>query len=210
MGVKILGVWVPAARGRDRARRLLGELSLGKVLGLGSEGDVGVGDVAYLRCVFAHAGPARLVRNAVGGDAPGDAVSAEFDDNLLARHGTVMRDATVGALRCNKPPESPPNGVVVRRQLGSPLAAELRPDQCDQDTLPPYDVLDVILQRYVERDQTIDEMVKEGFDPETVERVSSMVDRSEYKRQQAPVGLKVTSRAFGTGRRMPIAAKYHP
>ena len=85
-------------------------------------------------------------------------------------------------------------------------SAELRPQQTDQDTLPPYDILDAILEQYVERDRAVDDIVAMGFDRPTVERVARMVESAEHKRKQAPVGLKVTSRAFGTGRRMPIAA----
>ncbi len=98
--------------------------------------------------------------------------------------------------------------VIPERTLAKPPSAELRPDQCDQDTLPPYDVLDAILVRYIEHDLPIDEIIREGFDPATVCWVATAVDRNEYKRQQAAVGIKVTSRAFGTGRRMPIAARW--
>jgi NAD+ synthase (glutamine-hydrolysing) len=87
-------------------------------------------------------------------------------------------------------------------------SAELKPDQTDQDTLPPYDLLDEILHRYVEQEQSVGAIVAQGFPEPTVREVTRMVDRNEYKRKQSPVGLKVTSRAFGTGRRMPIAAKY--
>ncbi|UCE59534.1 MAG: NAD+ synthase [Phycisphaerales bacterium] len=87
-------------------------------------------------------------------------------------------------------------------------SAELREDQRDVDSLPPYDILDAILLRYVEQDMTAGEIVDAGFDRATVERVARMVDHNEYKRKQTPVGLKVTTRAFGTGRRMPIAARY--
>ena len=98
--------------------------------------------------------------------------------------------------------------IIPDRILTRAPSAELRPDQTDQDTLPPYDVLDAILEHYVEQDRSPDEIVALGFDREVVERVAKMVKFSEYKRKQAPVGLKVTSKAFGTGRRMPIAAKY--
>jgi len=87
-------------------------------------------------------------------------------------------------------------------------SAELRPGQTDQDSLPPYDVLDAILERYVEDDEGAGEIVAAGYDPATVERVIKLVDRSEYKRRQMATGLKVTSRAFGVGRRMPIAQNY--
>ncbi|MCH8251131.1 MAG: NAD+ synthase, partial [Planctomycetes bacterium] len=71
----------------------------------------------------------------------------------------------------------------------------------------PYDQLDAVLEMFVEQDLPPNDIVAAGFDPNMVERVVRMVDRAEYKRKQAPVGLKVTSRAFGTGRRMPIAAR---
>jgi NAD+ synthase (glutamine-hydrolysing) len=87
-------------------------------------------------------------------------------------------------------------------------SAELRPNQTDQDSLPPYDVLDAILQRYIEDEKGVTEIITDGFDPATVTRVIKLVDRSEYKRRQAAPGLKVTSRAFGFGRRMPIAQNY--
>ena len=77
-------------------------------------------------------------------------------------------------------------------------------------TLPPYDVLDPILEAYVEEDRSIDEIVAAGFDEATVKRVVKMVDRNEYKRRQAPPGLKVTPRAFGRDRRLPIANRYDP
>jgi NAD+ synthase (glutamine-hydrolysing) len=87
-------------------------------------------------------------------------------------------------------------------------SAELRPNQTDQDSLPPYEILDAILHRYVEEEMGAAEIVKAGFDRDVVLRVMKLVDRSEYKRRQAAPGLKVTSRAFGSGRRMPIAQRY--
>jgi NAD+ synthetase len=86
-------------------------------------------------------------------------------------------------------------------------SAELRPNQTDQDSLPPYDVLDAILQRHIEGLQSADEIAKAGFDRQTVDRVLAMVRGAEFKRKQAAPGLKVTDRAFGTGWRMPIAKK---
>jgi NAD+ synthase/NAD+ synthase (glutamine-hydrolysing) len=88
-------------------------------------------------------------------------------------------------------------------------SAELRPDQTDQDSLPPYDVLDDILQRHIEQHQPAGEIVAAGFDPATVRRVLRLVRGAEFKRKQAAPGLKVTDRAFGTGWRMPIAARPH-
>jgi NAD+ synthase/NAD+ synthase (glutamine-hydrolysing) len=84
-------------------------------------------------------------------------------------------------------------------------SAELRPNQTDQDTLPPYELLDQILELHVEQSQSAEEIVAHGFDEQTVRRVLRMVRNAEFKRKQAAPGLKVTSRAFGTGWRMPIA-----
>lgn len=100
--------------------------------------------------------------------------------------------------------------IIPRRTIDKPPSAELRPDQKDQDTLPPYDVLDGILKLYVEDNMGADEIVAAGFDAETVRWVTRKVDFNEYKREQAAPGLKMTSRAFGMGRRMPIAQKFLP
>ncbi|MCL2330826.1 MAG: NAD(+) synthase, partial [Phycisphaerae bacterium] len=97
--------------------------------------------------------------------------------------------------------------VIPESTLTKPPSAELRPDQTDQDSLPPYDQLDAILDLYVEQEKCLDEIVEVGFAADVVRRVIQLVDTSEYKRKQAAQGLKVTSRAFGVGRRMPIAAK---
>lgn len=97
--------------------------------------------------------------------------------------------------------------LIPERSITKPPSAELRPDQTDQDTLPPYDVLDAVLERYEERLESPEQIIAAGFDPAVVRDLVHMVQRSEYKRQQAALGLKVTSRAFGFGRRMPIAAR---
>jgi NAD+ synthase (glutamine-hydrolysing) len=94
--------------------------------------------------------------------------------------------------------------VIPRRIIDRPPSAELRSDQKDSDSLPPYDVLDPILERYVEQDCSVAEIIAEGFDPATVQRVVRMVDRNEYKRRQAPPGIKITRRAFGRDRRYPL------
>jgi NAD+ synthase (glutamine-hydrolysing) len=94
--------------------------------------------------------------------------------------------------------------VIPERTLTRPPTAELRPDQTDQDTLPPYEVLDPILEAYVEADRSAAEIVAAGFDEDTVRRVLRMVDASEYKRRQSPPGIKITPRAFGKDRRLPI------
>jgi NAD+ synthetase len=98
--------------------------------------------------------------------------------------------------------------IIPRRTIDKPPSAELRPDQKDQDTLPPYDVLDAILKLYVEENRGVGEIVAAGFDAETVRWVTRKVDFNEYKREQAAPGLKITSRAFGMGRRMPIAQRF--
>ncbi|OLC18516.1 MAG: NAD+ synthase [Candidatus Rokubacteria bacterium 13_1_40CM_4_69_39] len=87
-------------------------------------------------------------------------------------------------------------------------SAELRPSQTDQDTLPPYAELDAILEGYVEEDRGVNDLVARGFAPETVRRVVAMVDRNEYKRRQAPIGVKITPRAFGRDWRLPIVNRF--
>lgn len=102
-----------------------------------------------------------------------------------------------------------PAPVIPKRILERPPTAELRLDQKDEDSLPPYAVLDPILKAYVEEDRALEDIVGMGFERETVARVIAMVDRSEYKRRQAPLGIKITYRAFGKDRRMPITNGYH-
>ncbi len=98
--------------------------------------------------------------------------------------------------------------IIPEAIIKKPPSAELKPNQLDQDTLPPYEILDPILQLYIEEGLSRDEIITQGFKPETVDWVIKTVNRNEYKRRQAPPGLKVTSKAFGLGRRMPIAAKF--
>ena len=100
-------------------------------------------------------------------------------------------------------PEMIPERIITRAP-----SAELRPDQKDQDFLPPYDVLDGILQRYMEGDQGIDEIIAAGFDRADVERVTRLIKINEYKRRQAPVGIRITHRAFGRDWRYPITSKF--
>ena len=92
--------------------------------------------------------------------------------------------------------------------IDKPPSAELKADQLDEDSLPPYDVLDAILEAYVEEDRSLEEMVAAGLDRETVARVIRLVDTNEYKRRQAPPGPKVTSKAFGRDRRLPITNRF--
>jgi NAD+ synthase (glutamine-hydrolysing) len=100
--------------------------------------------------------------------------------------------------------------IIPQSSIDKVPSAELRPNQTDQDSLPPYPILDAIVEQYVENEQGLAQIVAAGFDPATVSRVIRLIDRSEYKRRQAAPGLKVTSRAFGFGRRMPIAQRYNP
>jgi NAD+ synthase (glutamine-hydrolysing) len=96
-----------------------------------------------------------------------------------------------------------PPGVIER-----PPSAELRCDQRDTDSLPPYDLLDAILEAYVEEDQGRDQLVRRGMPEDVVDRVIRMVDRAEYKRRQAPPGIKITPKAFGRDRRLPITNRF--
>jgi NAD+ synthase (glutamine-hydrolysing) len=98
--------------------------------------------------------------------------------------------------------------VIPERIITRPPSAELRPDQTDQDSLPPYEVLDAILTRYMEDDHGIDEIVAEGFARTDVERVTHLIKVNEYKRRQAPVGIRITHRAFGRDWRYPITSKF--
>ncbi len=98
--------------------------------------------------------------------------------------------------------------VIPQRIIDRVPTAELKPNQRDQDTLPPYGMLDSILKAYVEEDKALDAIVAMGYPKKTVEAVARMVDRSEYKRRQAPIGIKLTPRALGKDRRMPVTNRY--
>ncbi|MFH0858513.1 MAG: NAD+ synthase [Candidatus Omnitrophota bacterium] len=98
--------------------------------------------------------------------------------------------------------------IIPERILTKAPTAELRANQKDTDSLPEYEVLDSILKAYVEEDKSQEDIIKAGFDPETVKKVITLVDKSEYKRRQAPPGIKITPKAFGRDRRMPITNKY--
>ncbi len=98
--------------------------------------------------------------------------------------------------------------VIPERVIERPPSAELAPDQKDEDSLPPYDVLDAILERYVEQDQCPEDIINAGFDAKIVNKVTRLVDRNEYKRRQAAPGIKVTHRAFGRDRRYPITSGF--
>ncbi|MGC9360401.1 MAG: NAD(+) synthase, partial [Anaerolineae bacterium] len=98
--------------------------------------------------------------------------------------------------------------IIPQSSITKSPSAELRPNQTDQDTLPPYDLLDAILERYVEQALSVEEIVALGYDRDTVRWVARAVGRNEFKRKQAAPGLRVTTKAFGVGRRMPIAARF--
>jgi NAD+ synthase (glutamine-hydrolysing) len=98
--------------------------------------------------------------------------------------------------------------VIPRSVIEKPPSAELAPGQLDSDSLPPYDVLDPIIEGYVEDDLSIAELEAAGFDPDTVRRVAQLVDRNEYKRRQSPPGVRVSPKAFGKDRRLPITNRW--
>ena len=98
--------------------------------------------------------------------------------------------------------------MIPERIITRPPSAELRADQTDQDSLPPYAVLDEILARYMEQDQSIEDIVAAGFAAADVERVTRLIKVNEYKRRQSPVGIRITHRAFGRDWRYPITSKF--
>jgi NAD+ synthetase len=98
--------------------------------------------------------------------------------------------------------------VIPESTIVKPPSAELRPNQLDQDSLPPYETLDAIIEAWVERCETFEQLVAAGYDAATVTRVIRLIERAEYKRRQAAPGIRVTSRAFGVGRRYPVATGF--
>ncbi|MEW6134059.1 MAG: NAD+ synthase [Pseudomonadota bacterium] len=105
------------------------------------------------------------------------------------------------------------NGIsraIPQRIIERPPSAELRPNQTDQDSLPPYEILDAIIEDYVERDLSVAEILAKGFDPATVKRIIRLINRAEYKRRQSAPGIRITPRAFGKDRRYPITCRYRP
>ena len=104
--------------------------------------------------------------------------------------------------------ESAGRELVPASVLERPPSAELRAEQLDEDSLPPYEMLDRILEGYVERDEGIEALVAHGLPRETVEEVVRLVDRAEYKRRQAPPGIRISSKAFGRDRRLPITNRF--
>jgi NAD+ synthase (glutamine-hydrolysing) len=101
--------------------------------------------------------------------------------------------------------ETPP---IPENSISKPPSAELRPDQVDQDSLPEYELLDALLDAYVERRLGREQIIAEGFEPETVDRIIGLVDRAEWKRRQGAIGPKITGMAFGRDRRLPITNKF--
>jgi len=98
--------------------------------------------------------------------------------------------------------------VIPQRVIDRPPSAELAPDQKDADSLPPYEVLDPILEAYIEGDRGIEDIIGMGFEEVTVRRIAGLVDRNEYKRRQSPPGVRISQRAFGRDRRYPITSGY--
>ena len=134
-----------------------------------------------------------------GDTAGGFAVLKDVPKTIVYR---LARHRNAAAEAAGEPPPIP------QTILDRAPSAELRPDQRDEDSLPPYPVLDPILEAYVEQDTGRDALIEAGHAPEEVERVVTLVDRAEYKRRQAPPGIKITPRAFGRDRRMPITNRY--
>jgi NH3-dependent NAD+ synthetase len=100
--------------------------------------------------------------------------------------------------------------IIPRAIIEKAPSAELRPGQKDQDSLPPYDILDGIIELYIEQRMSAEEIVSRGYDRETVDSVLRLVNMNEYKRFQAAPGLKITSKAFGIGRRIPLVKRFVP
>jgi NAD+ synthetase len=98
--------------------------------------------------------------------------------------------------------------VIPERIITRPPSAELRANQCDQDSLPSYEILDAIMQRYVELDMAARDIIAAGYSEADVRKVIGLIDRSEYKRRQSPPGIRITARGFGRDRRYPVTNKY--
>ena len=134
-----------------------------------------------------------------GDSAGGFAVIKDIPKTLVYE---LCRYRNAVAVAGSSPPPIP--DVVIDK----PPSAELRPGQRDDQSLPPYDLLDPVLEAYVEADRTASELIDEGFDPQIVDRVVALVDGAEYKRRQMPPGVRITTKAFGKDRRMPITNRY--
>jgi NAD+ synthase (glutamine-hydrolysing) len=134
------------------------------------------------------------------GDMAGGFAPIKDCSKLLVYRLAAWRNAQGGV-----PPQG---GVIPQRVIDRPPSAELRPDQKDSDSLPPYEVLDPILEAFIEDDLSVEEIVARGFERTTVARVLDLVQRNEYKRRQAPPGVRVSRRAFGRDWRYPITSGY--
>jgi NAD+ synthetase len=139
-------------------------------------------------------GYATLYGDMAGGFAPLKDVYKTVVYELCAYRNANHREHWLG----------PSDTVIPQSIIDKPPSAELRPDQRDTDSLPDYEVLDAILEGYIERYRSVDSLVEDGFDRALVTHVTRLVDRAEYKRRQSAPGVKVTSRAFGRERRLPI------
>ncbi|MGH9042164.1 MAG: NAD(+) synthase, partial [Acidimicrobiia bacterium] len=140
-----------------------------------------------------------------GDMAGGFAVIKDVDKTLvyrLARWRNTHPARGVGGVRRDG------GEIIPQAVIDKPPSAELRPGQVDADSLPPYDVLDPILEAYVEGDRSVGELEEAGFDPDVVRQVARLVDRSEYKRRQAPPGVRVSPKAFGKDRRLPVTNRW--
>ena len=98
--------------------------------------------------------------------------------------------------------------IIPEATITKPPSAELRPDQIDQDSLPDYEVLDDILESYIVNGSDLESIISSGHDPAVVQRIIQLINNNEYKRRQAAPGIKITSKAFGVGRRIPVAKRY--
>ena len=134
------------------------------------------------------------------GDMAGGFAPIKDCSKLLVYRLAAWRNAQGG--------EPPQGRVIPQRVIDRPPSAELRPDQKDSDSLPPYEVLDPILEAFIEDDLSVQEIVARGFERATVARVLDLVQRNEYKRRQAPPGVRVSRRAFGRDWRYPITSGY--
>ncbi|MEA2130251.1 MAG: hypothetical protein QOJ85_3142, partial [Solirubrobacteraceae bacterium] len=130
------------------------------------------------------------------GDSAGGFAVIKDVPKLLVYRLARWRDAQAGG------------GLVPPELFTRPPSAELRPDQRDDESLPPYEILDVILEGFIEHDLGREQLIARGLDPDDVDRVIRLVDRAEYKRRQQPPGIKITTRAFGRDRRVPITNRY--
>ncbi len=129
----------------------------------------------------------------------------------LNSKGEELKDRTLNVESFNQFSKIQPsiaNEIIPANILTKPPSAELKPGQVDQDSLPPYDILDDIIQRWIENHESLEQIVAAGHDPAVVNKIVRLVARAEFKRRQAPPGLKITDRAFGTGWRMPIASRW--